>query len=317
MTKLARSNQHRPLFKSLCAIWLIQIAAFYPTALSATSLDTRTDGSLTQTNPSALQSHLTEEAAALARNAQTSNQTGEFVLEWGVNLGQQDSVLETPFLKAGLEQSIKDYLNLQLKCGSANKMTGHSSFHSLSVDKTDSTTQKKSVLSGIGRCLGNRSECSRRLAATAAEKSDSKIPPTESNKLKDLCDDLNNSTLFEMFDRIFVSGLFFSYNADIQAERKQLEESLDLDFNVTFVPAKADGLDSVEEVELTLQRIEPTSTECEEAQCTTQKNTILSILRHFGIDHDEAQHECEFIGINCNDNDLIKYFWIRKSTHTL
>ena len=303
-------NHHRRLFKSLCAVWLIQTAAFFPTALSATSLDKRTDDSSTQT-------HLTKEAAALAQNVQTLNQTGEFVLEWGVNLGQQDSVLETPFLKAGLEQSIKDYLNLQLKCGNANKLTGHTSFHALSVDKTDSTTQKTSVLSGIGRCLGNRSECSRRFAATAAEKSDSKIPPTESNKLKDLCDDLNNSTLFEMFDRIFVSGLFFSYNADIQAERKQLEESLDLDFNVTFVPAKADGLDSVEEVELTLQRIEPTSTECEEAQCTTQKNTILSILRHFGIDHDEAQHECEFIGINCNDIDLIKYFWIRKSTHTL
>lgn len=193
---------------------------------------------LANANFTQTQSHFTEEAADAERKAQTLNETGEFLLEFGVNIGEQDTVLDTPFLKAGLEQSIKDYLNLQLKCGSARKMNGHSSFHSLSIEKTVSTAKKRAVISGIGRCNGNLNKCNLGVESAVIKKSGKRFNPNISKKDQNSCQDLNSATLFDMFDKILVSGLFFSYNADIHEKRSELQESLDLDYNIILMSLK-------------------------------------------------------------------------------
>ena len=49
--------------------------------------------------------------------------------------------------------------------------------------------------------------------------------------------------------------------------------------------------------------------------CSKQRDVILGIFRHFGMDVDESKHECKYESINCNQNDLVEYLWIGKSCH--
>ena len=55
------------------------------------------------------------------RNLQAN---GQFVVTWSLSLGGQESLLESAFLKAGFEQSVKDYINNDIFCSADLSIKG-------------------------------------------------------------------------------------------------------------------------------------------------------------------------------------------------
>lgn len=249
------------------------------------------------------QSHQTE------RKAQELQAKGNYEINWAVSLGNQDSVLNSEYLKAGLEQSIKDYINLALKCKN-NKANAGSAFHSISIDKMESISKKTTVIAGVGRCNGDRETCKQSLDENAALAKIKSSHPDVSTKSKDLCEQFEASTLFERFEKIFVSGLFFDSKADIEAMKDELERTLDLNYNYTFAPTKSDGLDVVRRVQLDVENITESNNDCAGSQCETQSSTMSQLFNHFGIEVDGNEHECKATGVNCDENGLVKYLFI-------
>ena len=63
----------------------------------------------------------------------------------------------------------------------------------------------------------------------------------------DFCANFKKTTIFDQFKDIFVTGLFFSYNADVKTIEREVEQTLDLDYTVTFEPGQTDGLNQINE----------------------------------------------------------------------
>ena len=81
---------------------------------------------------------------------------GEYRVEWNLNLGGKDFLLESAFLKAGLERSIKNYINLVLECDSEIN-DASASFYSVNFAEIEAPNLLKNRgRSGSGLCKGNR-----------------------------------------------------------------------------------------------------------------------------------------------------------------
>ena len=245
----------------------------------------------------------------IEQTAPSLNQNGNFTIQWNVNIGNQSSLLESSYLKAGLEQSIKDFINLQLLCD-PKKGNLNAAFRSLSIRRITTTTGKKQILSGVGKCNGARDACKKNLQARDSTMRKPRLTQKASNKKNDPCENFETTTLFDLFEDIFVDGLFFNYNVDLEGQKLELKDALELDFNVTFIPTKSESLDTVEEVDLSFQRIKESTTDCSSPQCTIQKEVVVALFRYFGDDLDESLHECEHERIMCHEDDLVKYIKI-------
>ena len=123
-------------------------------------------------------------------------------------------------------------------------------FRSLAIRNVATTSGKQQILSGVGKCIGSQNDC--KISLQAQDSTERNKGATENSfvhKRDDPCSGFETTTIFDLFDKIFVDGLFFNYHVDLEAERKNLEESLDLDFSVTFVPTKSESLESIDEVD--------------------------------------------------------------------
>ena len=242
----------------------------------------------------------------------SSDGNGQFTVQWNLNIGNQSSVLDTSYLKAGLEQAVKDFINLKLRCD-PTKRNVNTAFRSLAIRKIATTTGKQQILSGIGKCIGSQESCKtnvKEIDSTERKTRTAKITSTQ--KSDDPCEDFETTTIFDLFDKKFVEGLFFNYNVDLEAEKQKLKESLELDFNVSFIPTKSESLESIDEVDLSFKRMKEATSGCSSPQCTVQKDVILDLFRHFGDELDESLHECEQTNIMCHEDDLVKYIRISK-----
>lgn len=237
-----------------------------------------------------------------------SDENGQFVVQWNLGIGDQSSVLETSYLKSGLEQAVKDFLNLKLKC-QPTKNQIKTSFRSLAIRKIGTSSGKQQILTGTGKCVGSKDDCKKSLNET--DSTDRNKGSTENSSIhrsNDPCE----TTIFDLFDKIFVDGLFFNYNVDLEGEKQKLQESLELDFNVTFVSTKSESLESIEEVDLAFKRLNPAPAVLSTKQAAVQKDIILNLFRHFGDDLDGSLHECEQTNVMCHEDDTVKYIRISK-----
>ena len=242
----------------------------------------------------------------------SSDENGQFIVQWNLNIGSQTSVLETSYLKVGLEQAVKDFLNLKLSC-KPTKNNIITSFRSLAIRKIATTTGKQQILTGTGKCVGSKDDCKTNLKAIdSTERKKRSNESSSVHKRDDPCDDFETTTIFDLFDKIFVDGLFFNYNVDLEAERQNLKDTLELDFNVTFLPTKSESLESIEEVDLAFKRLKPAPSVSSSKQVIEQKDVILNLFRHFGDELDESLHECEQQNIMCHEDDTVKYIRISK-----
>ena len=245
----------------------------------------------------------------IEQTAPSVNQNGNFTVEWNVNIGNQSSLLESFYMKAGFEQAVKDFINLQLQCDT-KKGNLNAVFRSLSIRRITTTTGKKQILSGVGKCIGDRDICKKNLQARDSTMRKPRLTQKTSNKKNNPCEDFENNTLFDLFDDVFVDGLFFNYNVDLEGQKQELKDTLELDFNVSFIPTKSESLETVEEVDLSFKRIKDSTVDCSSPQCTIQKEVVVELFRYFADDFDETVHECEHARIMCHDDDLVKYIKI-------
>ena len=210
----------------------------------------------------------------------TSDVNGQFTVQWNLGIGNQSSLLESSYLKYGLEQSVKDFLNLNLGC-QPNKSKIKTAFRSLAIRNVATTSGKQQILSGVGKCIGSQNDC--KISLQAQDSTERNKGATENSfvhKGDDPCSGFETTTIFDLFDKIFVDGLFFNYHVDLEAERKKLEESLDIDFNVTFVPTKSESLESIDEVDLAFKRLKPAPPVSSSKLVIEQKDVILNLFRH-------------------------------------
>ena len=256
-----------------------------------------------------------------------TNDTGEYVVEWDLSLGGKEFLLESPFLKAGLEQSIKDYINIDMECD--NQIAGSASFYNVEIpDIGEGKQWRNARIEGNGKCKGNPTKCQRGVTESAGDDEGavddddffarnkmhfSMISRKKDSTLSkiDICEIFEGSTMFDIFEKILITASSFNYNVDVEVIN-DLSGSLNLNYNVTFQPASTDGLNQVNDVGLNPKEPRAVSTQCSESQCITQRSVMRSIFDHFGINFDENKHECLHQGVNCNSDDLVTHIWIGK-----
>lgn len=255
---------------------------------------------------------MTNNLRTSTRQLQNDDVIGEYVIEWNLHLGGKDFLLESPFLTAGLKQSIKDYINNNLQCD--DEMDNHDvSFHSVELlHDSNAKNQIRMGRSGSGKCKGSREKCKRGLKETISDagKNSSLIKRTFSTK-NDFCETIHHSTIFDSFQKFLVTASHFNYDVDVDVIN-DLKGSLSLKYDVTFKPAKGNGLDQIQEIDLDVTAVRDTVTVCNTPQCNSQRSTMIEIFNHFGLPFDHNRHECSHEGINCDQSDLVTYIWIGK-----
>ena len=93
------------------------------------------------------------------RVLQTSSNTGEYVVEWSLSLGSKEFLLESPFLKAGLELSIKEYINMDIECNNLIEI-GNAAFYSVEImDVGEGKQWRNGRIEGNGKCKGLPERC--------------------------------------------------------------------------------------------------------------------------------------------------------------
>ena len=283
----------------------------------------------------------------ITTNTNTNNNTpndGQYRVEWSLSLGGKEFLLQSPFLKAGLEQSIKDFINIDIQCNDDTNTDSSRtvSFYSVEINDVDASDDigKHGIrrIEGNGKCKGDPGKCQRSVSDTTDGNADdidddddffgtdlstrqpkpkriSHTKYTNVNRYKnnvDLCQDLQGISIFDLFRNVLITASSFNYNVDIDVIA-DLQGSLDLTYNVTFQPAAGDGLDQVDSVDMGVKDPVPINTQCSESQCITQRSVIRNIFDHFEMVFDDNKHECLHQGINCDTNDLVTHIWIGKS----
>lgn len=253
-----------------------------------------------------------------SRKLQDTAAEGQFVVEWTLSLGGKEFLLESPFLKAGLEQSIKDFINNDIICSNPSG-PGTSNFYGVEISSVltvDSRIDMRRI-EGNGKCKGDPTKCKRVIKDTAAKAAERKrrhleqqIGKTDDNK--NFCDDWKGTAIFDVFQKILVTASAFNYAIDVDVIA-DLEGALDLSYDVSFQPAPSDGLDQVESVDMESSEPIPVDTQCSESQCITQREIMRKLFVHFQMNFDDSKHECLHDGVNCNSDDLVKYIWIGKA----
>ena len=259
-------------------------------------------------------SHLISDQNRVLQDVQPE---GDFQVLWTMSLGGKELVVESVFLKAGLEQSVKDYINMDLKCRNQEVSTADknkvapTSFRSVAIATIRTVSQKKRLISGNSVCNGNPEFCKVGLTKSISNKNSYQASAlTSIDDMSEECQKFQNTTIFNFFENVFETGLYFDYQADIATEKKDLENTMELDYNISFIPAKVDGLNIIEEVQMDVSNIKNITTVCDDPQCEFQKPTILGLFNHFGISVDDNEHECSYTGVNCDRSNLVKYLFI-------
>jgi len=254
----------------------------------------------------------------LIRNLQglNSNEDGDFLVTWSLSLGDQESLLESPYLKAGFEQSVKDFINNDIRCnGDANAKKA--AFLSVVFgDATIDSEGKRKAISGNGKCAGDKKACTKSMnkRKDANEELLALLNATgallrQSQMKADFCETFATTTIFDLFREMILAASEFDFSLDVDV-LNDLEGELSLEYNVEFVPKSGDSLEKVGAVDLSADEPIEINTACTDSQCFSQRNSMRSIFEYFEIPFDENKHECLYIGINCDANGLVTYIFL-------
>ena len=243
------------------------------------------------------------------------NANGDFSVTWTLDLGGQDSLLESDFLRAGFEQSVKDYINNDILCSDDLNKKG-AEFFGVEIPNVEDQLTRNAAVSGNGKCRGQPKKCKKPIDLDALEADlfddDDVSKVVKAIHGRDVfCDVFLKSTIFDAFKERLLIASSFDYNVDLDVIH-DLEGSLNLKYDVGFTPSKGTGLDKMSKVGLDAKEpveIKPT---CVAAQCETQRETIRIIFEYFSLSFDQNKHECLHQGINCNDDNLVTYIWMGK-----
>ena len=98
-----------------------------------------------------------------------SQDNGQFSVTWNLDLGGKEFLLESSFLKAAFEQSVKDYINNDILCSDDLSVKGAEFFGVEIVSETNKQTKKSKAVSGNGKCRGKPNKCKKPLNLNALE----------------------------------------------------------------------------------------------------------------------------------------------------
>ena len=98
-----------------------------------------------------------------------SQDSGQFSVTWSLDLGGKEFLLESSFLKAAFEQSVKDYINNDILCSDDLSKKGVEFFGVEIVYETNKQTKKWKAVSGNGKCRGKPNKCKKPLELKALE----------------------------------------------------------------------------------------------------------------------------------------------------
>jgi len=249
---------------------------------------------------------------------------GQFIVTWDLNLGGQESLLDSVFLRAGFEQSVKDYINNDILCSDDLSVKG-AEFFGVELPIPDSNEEggkrKKRAISGNGMCKGDIRRCEKPVQlkkkiknaeANVLKNQISSNAPKLTQPKKDDCAVFLSSTIFDAFKEMLLMASAFNYDVDVDTIN-DLEGNLDLSYEVDFQPTDGDGLDKIDDVGMEPEEPVAIDPACTESQCFSQREVMKNIFSYFGIPFDENKHECMHQGINCNSEDLVTYIWIGKN----
>jgi len=264
---------------------------------------------------------------------------------WDIGLGGKDFLLESDFLKAALELSVKEFINNDLVCNDEQGIdvddTDLTSFYSIEINN-DSDLNKLKRISGNGKCRGNRTRCKKNVKKSISDAgkvnesigfsgiptSSVSFPENEtsahyeaklshnSTTKNDFCNIFLGTSIFDLFRDALITASFFNYNVDLELIN-DLSGSLDLNYRIEFVESSGDGLEQIQDVDFVADDPIEITTACSETQCENQRSIIRDIFLHYEITFDEEKHECLFEDINCNQEDLVIQIWLGRVLSSL
>lgn len=263
---------------------------------------------------------------------QEMDASGTFKIEWAVDLGgNEERILESLFLKAGLEQRFKDYMNADLHCNGVNNQASFYSFELINVDENRK-------ISAQGICVGDREWCQWDMMETTASNKNDKLKSNkltsstkESTNKMDNCDQFGISTVFDFFPDISIPGNSFASNAQVEVIMSNDDYDLDLDYNVTFVPVVQTqsqsqiatsiyGWDQITSVQFDVVKVTEISDmamACDSLECQTQRSRLFDIFRQLGKWVAQDVHECQYPGVNCNSDGLVTQVFLGEFVYVL
>jgi len=270
------------------------------------------------------------------------NSDDESLITIDINLGARgDHIYQSPYLKAGLEQSVKDYLNQLVECNNVGvdepdeEEKAKPIFYSIQLDgnnedqklkksrdvcegyeynDTSQSENRTTCTRNYIRCRGaDRRTCKERVFSWAAvmNKMNNDVSGSEGLKLNEFetrwSSSCEEKSIFEYFQEKIVSASRFNYNVDIEILS---DLTFELDFNVNFTPEIGFGLNQIDSLNVKVEEPVSVTTVCTKLECETQTATIKHIFADLEIPYDAEKHECLQQGINCNSENLVTYIWL-------
>jgi len=234
------------------------------------------------------------------------NDFSEYSVTWSIDLGGKDFLLESDFLKAGLEYSAKAVINRELACEEEfdDEALGRTSFFKVRIIDDDSVSNKAKRISGSGKCRGNATRCKKKIKKSVSDAGKYDMR----KKIGGACE----TSIFELFKNTLITASHFNYNVTLDLIN-DFSGNLGLDLNVNFQESIGDGLNQIDSVVFEAEDPVEISIDCDERcliQREEQRPIMIEIYSSFGIPFDDNLHECLFDGVNCNDEDLVTHIWL-------
>lgn len=257
----------------------------------------------------------------------------DYLVDYSISLEGQEALLNSEYLRVGFERTMKNFINLDIRCNEEN--SGTTLYYSIEIPLIDEgfrTTTKK--VKGVGKCRGTSSRCNRKVKQSATDSGStgdsldfdlnrgiynfSEKDATLDSKANE-CKDKTKLNIFEQFDNIIETAESFTYNLDVTlsleevgkegTEDSELDSELEvnLNFGIDFLP-KANGLDQVNEVDFEPLKVTDVEESCLPEVCEKQSFTMREIFNYFGVPIVAGQHECLYDEVNCNEDNNVTQF---------
>ena len=208
-------------------------------------------------------------------------------------------MLSSEFLKAGLEQSLKTFVNQVIAC-KENTNNQATAFRSIVFEDDESDIMTSDI---VGLCNGNRTQCIEGLQS---------IDPSTQD---DSCTVAGSSVIADLFQDVFNSGTCFSANGTDTCNNftDTNETSSDIERRFAVNTDKASIVNVMSRVRFGSQSISQDFAPCNVPQCEIQDSIMADLFDHFGIFYDPTRHVCDVDGINCHINGLVRTWRIGES----
>ena len=138
---------------------------------------------------------------------------GQFVVTWDLDLGGQDDLLESPFLRASFGQSVKDYINNDIRCSGDIHAKG-AEFFGVTIpvpEDLDERGGKRRAVSGNGKCKGDVFKCKKGLKNKKGKSLEGR---SLIRKTTD-CVEFNKTTIFDSFSERLLTAASYDYRVDV------------------------------------------------------------------------------------------------------